>query len=681
MALEYRLAGLLTVTVGLVLGACGPGKETGSPETAETGVKHTGDTGPQVSFPTLFASGGTSGVVIWTDVPMTWDQRIERHDAATGQWRAFAAGDDKTTAWIDTEPDGYDYYRIWDAAQQAASDVVSIAATSLSVSADAASDLRYNGETFSLSAEYEGDTSAPLMFVLSRSVSALPQYLSGACLATGKASTECWEDDPVELAPLAESFEIEVGVQQAGHGFAGYRLMLGQVFEDKVETVAYDTFEHFTIAREVKWGDLHAHSNLSQDGCEETESNCADHGEKPGELFFQTAKESGLDFAALTDHAEYVTLFPDGDTSGEGIDIWSAQKALVLEAESEDFLPIVGYEWTWKKPRDLNEEGYFTGGHKTVIFEETDVCEAWRVAIPKAYEESVKGVDGPVAVTGNPYTAANFYALWNAFGTARQICGSAGVMTFSHHTAYDLPQATDWANPDNEPDLAFETLIEMYSEHGSSECWDTSVEHCDWSLKTTSEYVGDGSVQAALYMGYTLGFVGGTDAHDARPGTTSDHSCVAHFRDLDGDLIGDEPTCHDYGGGLTGALVQGDYTRSSLFQAFEDRHTIVSSGPMLPIRAIGQGGDGRFYLPGSSVDIDTGLFSIWVSAEGLLAPNGFTIEAIELLDSTGAIVYSTGATSLEYELDLADDPAYYVRLRFTTKEAEYRIWVSPWFGR
>ena len=666
--------------IGLLMASCGPTTETAVPESGDT-VTHTGDTGAVVVFPTLSAAGTENGVALWTDSSMTWDQRIERHDAASGQWRAFAAGDEKTNTWIDTAPDGFDYYRIWDTVEHVASDVVSVTSVSLSVASDVAGGLRYNGERFSVSGAYDGDLSAPLAFVLSRSVGTLPQFLSGTCIESGKSSNDCWEDDPVEVGALAETLELELEVQRDSHGFAGYRLTVGRVHEDKVETVAYEAFEHFTIARQVKWGDLHAHTNLSQDGCEMTDENCADWGEQPGALFFETAVEAGLDFAAVTDHAEWVTLFPDGDTSGKGIDIWSAQNALVTEVESESFVPIVGYEWTWKKTRVLDKNGNFSGGHKTVVFEDTDICEAWRIAIPKSYEESVKGVDGAVAVTGNSYTAANFRGLWNAFGEARDACGTSGVMTFSHHSAYDLPQATDWANPDNAPDAAFETLVEMYSEHGSSECWDTSVEHCDWGLKASSDYVGEGSVQAALYQGYTLGFVGGTDSHDGRPGTTSDYSCVAHFRDIDGDQIGDEPTCHDYGGGLTGALIEGEFSRSSLFDAFGDRHTIVSSGPMIPVRAIGQGGDGRYYLPGSSVDIDTGMFSLWVSTDGLLAPNGFTLEALEVLDSTGAIVQSTGDSSLELELDLADDPAFYVRLRFTADDVEYRLWISPWFGR
>jgi len=679
-SLRWRSGVLSAGCGGLLLASCGPATETGTPETDDT-VVHTGDTGPVVVFPSLTAAGTESGVALWTDSSMTWDQRLERHDAASGQWRAFAAGDEKTNEWVDTAPEGFDYYRIWDAVAHVASEVVSVTSVSLGVSSDVAGDLRYNGESFSVSGTYDGDLNAPVAFVLSRSIGSVPEFLSGACLASGKTSNDCWQDDPVEVGTLAETLELDVGVQQDNHGTTDYRLTVGRVLEDKVETVAYETFEHFTIARQVKWGDLHAHSNLSQDGCEVTDDNCADLGDRPGDVFFETALEAGLDFAALTDHAEWVTLYSDGDTTGKGIDIWSAQNALVNEMESESFVAIVGYEWTWKKTLSLDENGNFLGGHKTVVFEDTDICEAWRVAIPKSYEEAVKGVEGAVVVTGNPYTAANFNGLWNAFGQAREACGSAGVMTFSHHSAYELPQATDWANPDNAPDAAFETLVEMYSEHGSSECWDTSVEHCDWALKSASDYVGDGSVQAALYQGYELGFVAGTDSHDGRPGTTSDYSCVAHFRDVDGDQIGDEPTCHDYGGGLTGALVSGGLSRSNLFDAFEDRHTIASSGPMIPVRAIGQGGDGRYYLPGSTVDIDTGMFSLRVSSEGLLAPNGFTLEALEVLDSTGEIVYSTTDASLELELDLADDPAYYVRLRFTADKVEYRLWISPWFGR
>ncbi|NOY27322.1 MAG: hypothetical protein GXP62_15755, partial [Oligoflexia bacterium] len=94
--------------------------------------------------------------------------------------------------------------------------------------------------------------------------------------------------------------------------------------------------------------------------------------------------------------------------------------------------------------------------------------------------------------------------------------------------------------------------MEIYSEHGSSECWDDSLEGCGWAFNTAQGYHPQGSIQAALDHGYQLGFVAGTDSHDGRPGSIEDGpSHVAHWRDgLEGG-----PQVQFTGGGVTGLLV------------------------------------------------------------------------------------------------------------------------------
>ena len=65
-----------------------------------------------------------------------------------------------------------------------------------------------------------------------------------------------------------------------------------------------------------------------------------------------------------------------------------------------------------------------------------------------------------------------------------------------------------------------------------------------------------------------LGIVGGTDFHDSKPGM------VCH---LDGHQTG-----HMYGGSLTAVFSDQGLTRSAVHQALIDRHTMATSGPMIP---------------------------------------------------------------------------------------------------
>src|SRR5687768_2247265 len=70
----------------------------------------------------------------------------------------------------------------------------------------------------------------------------------------------------------------------------------------------------------VAWGDVHNHTNLSQDGCEDSEAACGPDSFLPGEAVFANAQANGLDFAAMTDHAEFSRYQRDADAVD--LDVW-----------------------------------------------------------------------------------------------------------------------------------------------------------------------------------------------------------------------------------------------------------------------------------------------------------------------------------------------------------------------
>jgi hypothetical protein len=67
-----------------------------------------------------------------------------------------------------------------------------------------------------------------------------------------------------------------------------------------------------------------------------------------------------------------------------------------------------------------------------------------------------------------------------------------------------------------------EHLVEISSEHGVGECVDPNAADCAWRVNSSVEYVPEGAVQNALGLGHRLGFLAGTDSHDARPGSVDD---------------------------------------------------------------------------------------------------------------------------------------------------------------
>ena len=85
-----------------------------------------------------------------------------------------------------------------------------------------------------------------------------------------------------------------------------------------------DSHRVISLGGQVIWGDLHGHSSLSQDGCEAVDTVCKTREEEPALTFFDEAISNGLDFAALTDHAE-LEYWETPATLGETRSIWETQ--------------------------------------------------------------------------------------------------------------------------------------------------------------------------------------------------------------------------------------------------------------------------------------------------------------------------------------------------------------------
>jgi len=411
------------------------------------------------------------------------------------------------------------------------------------------------------------------------------------------------------------------------------------------------------------WGDLHAHSRWSYDGCELPDDGCRPVGELPAEQFHAEAEAAGLDFVALTDHAEVSSWYPDG-LDGPVHDIWEGQQAAL--AKSSGVLALLGYEWTWQTGE--LRDGRSVGGHRTVLLSEPAACAAARVRSPHPVTGTIEVLsDGTFYEQGDVVQVDTPGALWAALDEAAESCGLRWL-TFAHHTALSSPQPTDWEVAENAP--VRERLVEIVSEHGVGECALLSEEGCSWRVNTALDHVPGGAVRTALGAGFRLGFTGGTDSHDAKPGSLDDGGGpVGYWTQVTGNL---EPLVLPTQGGLTGVQVTGELTREGLFDALEARATVATSGPRPELEVWIEDSAGEVRPPGAELTLQEGPFVVRVG--GLEA-------SVEVVDADGSdeVGLVTEAEPLSWTWEPEAGGWAYLRLRIGEGTEEERIWVSPWW--
>ncbi len=413
----------------------------------------------------------------------------------------------------------------------------------------------------------------------------------------------------------------------------------------------------------IVWGDLHNHTNLSHDGCEAPDNFCLPDAELPAADVFPRAIARGLGFAALTDHAEFSRYYRPGD--GVEIDIWGHMQALVRAAEGTASFGIMGYEWT---------SACTTGGgtdyqatHRTVLVEEVDACADWR--IPSCHG------NGLVAYGAERYAyselepailPSDLHARLEAVATLPG-CAASRSIGFFHHVAQDRPAWVDWGSAQSW--VEGDRLVEIASEHGSSEC-DTRVatEGCEWR-RSAGFHVDDGSIQYMLQMGHRLGFVGGTDNHMDEPGRVS--GGPGQVRNLLA-AEGTPDPWHDQfsNGTLTGAIVTGEgFTRADLFDILEARHTVAASWAAEDLVVYATGADGVRYLPGDDVPAVAMPLALTVT----LGDPRVTEWLLEVVDAFGQVTTDTS-------IAIPAGEARYVRIRAWHEKAEHRVFASPFFA-
>ena len=651
------------------------------------------DSSPVTTY-SMEALFGEGGVALFVDPDPTGDLSVEATAEDGASYAVPLAG---VTTAIDIKGTPETSYTLLDGTDELTS-CVPIAPTA-TVAADPEPALLLAGAPLSLQMSIDGGglsfATADLLVRRRLLPSGATTYLDAACLGADALDDTCWLASPSSLQADTSIGDLEPLLLPAhapitdGPQVEEIGLWLHVPADEGEGVFAGASRRVVFLGSSLMWGDPHAHSNLSHDGCEDPET-CEDRGAIPGEDFFDAAVGAGLDFAAITEHAEWQQLVEDGD---EIYALWSEILDRVEDAqvyEDEGFVPLLGHEWTnYVHPFDVLEEGElavdhpdeFNRGHKTVLFHATGVCERYRIGAETQTPVFVKVESGLVySQDQDRPLATTIDQFENRLAEAADDCGDEELITFYHHPAMKFPNPVNWSLAVNEPDPQVEMLVEIASEHGSSECLDPDQEGCGFWItdNPNNEYLWWGSVQQALALGYRLGFVGGTDSHDGQPGTLDGPSTIAVPLDADGDGTPDGIDHQMTSGAITGVWVDPESApRDALWDGLRARRTLATTGPRGTIAAVALEPDGTPHVPGTVIPADRFPAALTVVVD---PGDGYEVEVIEVVDPTdGAVIAAAEDSVLTVDLAAPDSPAIYVRARLWLDDTEHRVWLSPFF--
>ena len=383
-------------------------------------------------------------------------------------------------------------------------------------------------------------------------------------------------------------------------------IALVQAQQTSPEEVAgwFEQYLHLGLA-DIAWGDLHNHTYYSQDAYLRSFVPGAPQAVNPGTAY-ESAIDKGLDFHAVTDHAEAPV---SSQITNGAPNVWESTKQYADRYDAVDdngrsvFTAFVGYEYTNPFPctnrtaRDgggeCPGESYSLGGneskeaygHKNVVFRSIRTTANARISFldPALWTVPLTDCAGD---TPDNYCGFDSYTLFADSGKAlwqrlrEQGMGPKGpgqpgdVVTIIH--APGNIHHNDW----NATDPDFVRNIEIFSQWGNSEgpqscpgASDLDVALIPQALNDRSDLIRPQLQKRWLQDGdadYTYSFVGGSDDHAGNPGGNGNGN-----------------------GGITG-LITRDRARDGLFDALWNKHTLAATyysqqGPMAVLMSVETG--------------------------------------------------------------------------------------------
>ncbi|MEM9387871.1 MAG: DUF3604 domain-containing protein [Pseudomonadota bacterium] len=279
--------------------------------------------------------------------------------------------------------------------------------------------------------------------------------------------------------------------------------------------------------------------------------------------------------------------------------VWARTLQAAEQANAPcEFTTFAGYEWTGTTA----EAGTRARNHRNVIFRDVESLVDGEftpliepiltsdIARPSQMRDTLRreclGIDGDEAYPGLPGcdVMAIPHSSNNSQGTMFQLN--------AEETAADR--------------RAMEPLVEIFQHKSSSECapyLDPDDPDCgfepyilDTQLQETPDSVAPGFMRRGLGVGlieeqqsgdnpFRVGFIGGTDTHNATPGAVEENNFSGHIGAADAGLAkrmtGVNATFNP--GGLAGVWAE-ENTRDGIFEAFRRRETFATSGPRIRLR-------------------------------------------------------------------------------------------------
>jgi len=357
----------------------------------------------------------------------------------------------------------------------------------------------------------------------------------------------------------------------------------------------------------VYYGDLHVHcSDISSDALGSID-----------EVFQYGRDVAGLDFMAITDHAESFTP----DLYKQYID-----KTEKYNKEGE-FVTFPGFEWTKN----------FSYGHKNVVFKDKPLP----LPVSSVRKPDITWADNPAqlwklldnteALTIPHFPMPAYNQIENLYPLLLPIYDSINLKS-DHHQA-------DWSCKHTE----LQRLVEITSKWGEYRGKTLSDHPKIKEFCSNIEKRANG-IQEALKQGQILGFIGGSDQHSGRPGD----------------------------GGVAGVLTR-KKSRDSIWEGLRARRTFAATkhGMIICMKVMG-------FFMGSECNFNGSPPDIYIEAFGTNTIN--SLEIIKIKDGEIKTIAFYSPMSLNFVVNFIDtsntgiNNIYYSRIKQSDEEM---AWTSP----